>query len=110
LNRVRSGPLYNRAKETLHHLIQSIPLVGKDLDQRLGDAVDMLKNMVVPGHVFEALGFRYFGPVDGHNLDQLLATLGNVKQLEGVTLVHVQTEKGKGVPGSEERYDRAHAA
>ena len=110
LNRLRSGPLYNRAKDTLHHLIQSIPLVGKDLDQKIGDALDMLKNMVVPGHVFEALGFRYFGPIDGHDLGGLLDTLANVKQLDGVTLLHVRTEKGKGVPGSEERYDRAHAA
>lgn len=110
LNKVRSGPLYNRTKEVLHHLIQSIPLVGKDLDHKLGDTVDMLKNIVVPGHVFEALGLRYFGPVDGHSLPELLATLSNVKELPGVTLVHVKTEKGKGVPGSENRYDRAHAA
>jgi len=110
LNKVRSGPLYNRAKDTLHHLIQAIPLVGKDLDHRLGDAVDMLKNIVVPGHVFEALGLRYFGPVDGHDLPGLVDTFDNVKQLPGVTLLHVRTEKGKGVPGSEDRYDRAHAA
>jgi 1-deoxy-D-xylulose-5-phosphate synthase len=110
LNKVRSGPLYNRTKDTLHHLIQSIPVVGKDLDHKIHDTVDMLKNIVVPGHVFEALGLRYFGPVDGHSLPELLDTLSNVKELPGVTLVHVKTEKGKGVPGSEDRYDRAHAA
>ena len=110
LNRVRSGSFYNRAKEAVHHVIQSIPLVGKDLDATLIDAGEMLKNIVVPGHIFEELGFRYIGPVDGHNLDELVATLENVKQLDGVTLVHVKTEKGKGVPGSEDRYDRAHAA
>ncbi len=110
LNRLRSGTFYNRAKDALHHLIQSIPLVGRDLDARLGDAVDMLKNMVVPGHLFEELGFRYFGPVDGHNMAEVLEALENAKKLDGVTLLHVLTEKGKGVPGSEERYDRAHAA
>lgn len=110
LNQVRSGAFYNRAKDALHHLIQSIPLVGKDLDARLGDALEMVKTMVVPGHIFEELGFRYFGPVDGHDLDELIDTLSNVKQLDGVVLLHVKTEKGKGVPGSEERYDRAHAA
>ncbi len=110
LNRVRSGSFYNRAKEAMHHVIQAIPVVGRDLDARLIEAGDMLKNIVVPGHIFEELGFRYFGPVDGHNLDELLDTLANVKQLDGVTLVHVKTEKGKGVPGSEDRYDRAHAA
>ena len=110
LNQVRSGTFYNRAKEAVHHVIQSIPLVGKDLDAGLIEAGEMLKNIVVPGHIFEELGFRYIGPVDGHNLDELVTTLENVKQLDGVTLVHVKTEKGKGVPGSESRYDRAHAA
>ncbi|HEB53670.1 MAG TPA: 1-deoxy-D-xylulose-5-phosphate synthase, partial [bacterium] len=110
LNKLRSGTFYNRAKESLHNLIQAIPVVGKDLDQRLGDAVDMVKNMVVPGHLFEELGFRYFGPVDGHDIGQTLEALESVKKLPGVTLLHVLTEKGKGVPGSEDRYDRAHAA
>jgi 1-deoxy-D-xylulose-5-phosphate synthase len=110
LNKLRSGSFYNRAKEAVHGLIQSIPLVGKDLDQRLGDAVDTLKNMVVPGHIFEELGFRYFGPIDGHDVHQVLDALENVKKLDGVVLLHVLTEKGKGVPGSEDRYDRAHAA
>lgn len=110
LNKLRAGPFYQRAKDTMHALIQSIPLVGKDLDQRLGDAVDMLKNMVSPGHLFEALGFRYFGPVDGHDVGQVLEALESIKKLDGVVLLHVLTEKGKGVPGSEDRYDRAHAA
>ncbi|MAD34153.1 MAG: 1-deoxy-D-xylulose-5-phosphate synthase [Planctomycetes bacterium] len=110
LNKLRSGTFYNKAKESLHHLIQSIPVVGKDLDQRLGDAVEMVKHMVVPGHLFEELGFRYFGPVDGHNMQETLEAVESCKQLDGVTLLHVLTEKGKGVPGSEERYDRAHAA
>ena len=110
LNKLRSGSFYNRAKEAVHHLIQSIPLVGKPLDEKLGDALEMVKNMVAPGHIFEALGFRYFGPVDGHDVGQVLDALHQVKDLDGVVLLHVQTEKGKGVPGSEERYDRAHAA
>jgi 1-deoxy-D-xylulose-5-phosphate synthase len=66
--------------------------------------------MVAPGHIFEALGFRYFGPVDGHDVGAVVAALEQVKDLEGVVLLHVKTEKGKGVPGSEDRYDRAHAA
>ncbi len=110
LNKLRSGSFYNKAKEAVHHLIQSIPVVGNTLDAKLGDAVDMVKNMVVPGHIFEALGFRYFGPVDGHDTAALLEAMEAVKKLDGVVLLHVLTEKGKGVPGSEDRYDRAHAA
>jgi len=110
LNKLRSGAFYNKAKDAVHHLIQSIPLVGNALDEKLGDAVDMVKNMVAPGHIFEALGFRYFGPVDGHDMAEMLQALEQVKDLDGVVLLHVRTEKGKGVPGSEDRYDRAHAA
>ncbi|MFY9342794.1 MAG: 1-deoxy-D-xylulose-5-phosphate synthase [Planctomycetota bacterium] len=110
LNKLRSGPLYNKAKEAMHHLIQAIPVVGKGLDEKLGDALDAVKHMVVPGHIFDALGFRYFGPVDGHDVGQVLEALEAVKKLDGVVLLHVNTEKGKGVPGSEDRYDRAHAA
>ncbi len=110
LNKLRSGSFYNRAKDAMHYLIQSIPVVGKDLDQKLGEAVDMVKTMVMPGHIFEELGFRYFGPIDGHNTDELLDALAAAQKLDGVVLMHVRTEKGKGVPGSEDRYDRAHAA
>lgn len=110
LNRIRSGPLYNNAKRTLHSLIQSIPLIGKDLDERLEQGVSNLRNIIVPTSVFDELGCRYFGPVDGHDMSELLDVLGRVKDLDGVVLLHVRTEKGRGVPGSQEKYDRAHAA
>ncbi len=110
LNKVRTGHLYNQAKKTVHQLIQSIPMIGKDLDEGLDRAADMLRSIVHPGHVFEALGFTYIGPIDGHDLGELIDVLGRVKERDGVTLLHVKTEKGRGVPGSEEAYDRAHAA
>lgn len=110
LNRIRSGPLYNQAKRTLHGLLQSIPLIGKDLDERLELGVQSLRNILAPGSVFDELGCRYFGPVDGHSMPDLLGVLNRVKDLDGVVLLHVRTEKGRGVPGSEDRFDRAHAA
>ncbi|MCC6670795.1 MAG: 1-deoxy-D-xylulose-5-phosphate synthase [Planctomycetes bacterium] len=110
LNRVRTGSLYNQAKKTVHQLIQSIPLIGKDLDERLEDIADTMRNIVHPGHVFEALGFTYFGPIDGHDLKDSVETLQRLKDRGGVALLHVRTEKGRGVPGSEDAYDRAHAA
>jgi len=110
LNRIRSGPLYNQAKRTLHNLLQSIPLIGKDLDERLEAGVQSLRNILAPSSVFDELGLRYFGPIDGHDVGELLGVLGRVKDLDGIVLLHVRTEKGRGVPGSEERYDRAHAA
>jgi 1-deoxy-D-xylulose-5-phosphate synthase len=110
LNNVRSGTLYNQAKKTLHGLIQSIPLIGKDLDERLEEGVRTLRNIIAPTPIFEELGLQYFGPVDGHDVYELLSVLERVKNRDGVVLLHVRTEKGRGVPGSEERYDRAHAA
>src|SRR5690606_8278468 len=110
LNRLRSGPLYNQAKKTLHNLLQSIPLIGKDIDDRLEAGVQSLRNILAPASVFDELGCRYFGPVDGHDVGELLTVLQRVKDMDGVVLLHVRTEKGRGVPGSETKYDRAHAA
>jgi 1-deoxy-D-xylulose-5-phosphate synthase len=110
LNRVRTGGFYNEAKKRLHQLIQSIPLIGKDLDESLGQTVETLRNILAPGLIFEELGFQYLGPIDGHDVGELVTTLERIKDRDGVVLLHVKTEKGHGVPGSEERYDRAHAA
>lgn len=110
LDRVRSGPLYDKAKRNAHALLQSIPLIGKDLDETFDHVIDNVRKVVVPGKVFEELGLNYYGPIDGHNLDQVVDYLQRTKDLDGVTLLHVHTQKGKGVAGSEERYDRAHAA
>ncbi|MDP6930632.1 MAG: 1-deoxy-D-xylulose-5-phosphate synthase [Planctomycetota bacterium] len=110
LSRVRSGSLYNQAKKRLHHLIQSIPVIGKDIDDRLGQGVEMLRNILDPGHIFEELGFQYFGPVDGHDVEEVVKIFERVRDREGLVLVHTKTEKGKGVPGSQKKYDRAHAA
>ncbi len=110
LDRIRTGNFYNKAKEKLHHMLQSLPVIGKDLDGTLDQRLEALRHMVNPGHMFEALGLRYFGPVDGHDTEALLVILARVKELDGVILLHVKTEKGRGVPGSQERYDRAHAA
>ncbi|MEE9128197.1 MAG: transketolase C-terminal domain-containing protein, partial [Planctomycetota bacterium] len=78
--------------------------------ERLDHGVEAVRHLVAPGHMFEALGLSYYGPVDGHDTAELLDVLTRVRDLGGVKLLHVRTEKGRGVPGSQERYDRAHAA
>ena len=110
LSKIRTGPLYTQARSKLHQLVQAIPIVGKDLDEHLDSGLDAVRHLIQPGHMFEALGLNYFGPVNGHDLPKLLDMLQRVKDREGVTLLHVRTEKGRGVPGSQERNDRAHAA
>ncbi|MEO0480241.1 MAG: 1-deoxy-D-xylulose-5-phosphate synthase [Planctomycetota bacterium] len=110
LDRVRSGPRYHQAKKRLHEFLKSIPLIGDELDEAFDHTIDQARRVVVPGHLFTELGLNYFGPIDGHDTEELLEYLERVKELEGPILLHVRTKKGHGVPGSEERYDRAHAA
>ncbi len=99
LTRIRSNPLYNRVREELKGLVHRLPEPMEQLAVRLDDS---LKNMVVPGMVFEDLGFRYVGPVDGHDVSALVDTLRNVKSMQGPRVVHVLTRKGKGYPQAEE--------
>ena len=110
LSKIRTGPLYTQARSKLHQLVQAIPIVGKDLDEHLDNGLDAVRHVIQPGHMFETLGLNYFGPVNGHDVPELLDMLQRVKDREGVTLLHVRTEKGRGVPGSQIKNDRAHAA
>ncbi|MFQ5503773.1 MAG: 1-deoxy-D-xylulose-5-phosphate synthase [Planctomycetota bacterium] len=110
LNKVRTGSFYHRAKKTIQQLIQSVPVIGEKLEQSIEDGIKILQNTMVPGQLFEALGSHYYGPINGHDVEALLSTFEHVKDLEGVVLVHAKTEKGKGVPEVENKFDRAHAA
>lgn len=98
LTRLTTNPIYNRFRDELKGILQKAPAV-EDLAIRLEESV---KNMLVPGTLFEELGFRYFGPVDGHDLDGLMDTLNNVKRMKGPRLIHVITKKGKGFPLAEQ--------
>ncbi len=98
LTRLTTNPLYNRVRDELKGLLQRAPMV-EDMAIRLEESV---KNMLVPGTLFEELGFRYFGPVDGHDLDALIDAFGNVKRMKGPRLIHVVTRKGKGFPLAEQ--------
>jgi len=110
LSKVRAGALYQKAKKAVHQMLQSVPLVGEKIDRGLIDSLELLKTTIAPGHIFEALGSEYFGPIDGHDINALLDTFQQVNEIPGVVLCHVKTQKGKGVPGSQDRPDRAHAA
>jgi 1-deoxy-D-xylulose-5-phosphate synthase len=97
LNRMITGKMYNRLRADAWNLLGLLPedLGGKSrvAARKLQEG---LKNLVVPSILFEELGFRYVGPVDGHNLAELLDTFRRVRQLRGPVLVHVVTRKGKG--------------
>ncbi len=96
LNRIITGQVYNNMRQEIERLMEQIPGVGKMVVKAAGRLEETIKGILVPGRIFEELGFRYIGPIDGHSLPALLDTLTNVKQLEGPLLVHVSTRKGRG--------------
>ncbi len=97
LAKVLSSPLYTSMREGSKHILTRLPTVRK-FARRTEEHV---KGMVVPGTLFEELGFNYIGPIDGHNLSSLVTTLKNVKNLKGPQFLHIVTQKGKGYPNAE---------
>ncbi len=92
LTRLLSGDLFSTLREGSKRVLENIP-PALELARRTEEHV---KGMVAPGTLFEELGFNYFGPVDGHDLDTLIPVLKNINQHEGPRLLHIRTQKGKG--------------
>lgn len=109
LTRIRGSRFVQRAGQETKSLVQAIPLIGGRVDKALDDVGEVLRHVFVPGHVFEELGVRYVGPVDGHDVNGLVDVLERVKELDGVVLLHVLTEKGKGHPDGPSHPERVHA-
>jgi len=98
LDQCRMSSMYTGSKRVLSGVLSHIPLVGGVAHNALEHVRDSLKALFKDGMLFEELGFRYYGPVSGHDLPSLRRTLHDVKQIEGPVLLHVLTEKGHGVP------------
>jgi 1-deoxy-D-xylulose-5-phosphate synthase len=98
LARALSGHTYATVREGSKKVLQKMPSMW-ELARR---AEEHMKGMVVPGTLFEELGFNYIGPIDGHDLDALVGTLGNIRKLNGPQLLHVVTRKGKGYQPAEQ--------
>jgi 1-deoxy-D-xylulose-5-phosphate synthase len=96
LTAITSGKLYNKMEADVWELLGMIPKVGGKTRKLAGRIKESIKTLIVPGVIFEELGFRYFGPVDGHNVEFLVQTLRDIKKLKGPILIHVLTKKGKG--------------
>ncbi|MFB0975018.1 MAG: 1-deoxy-D-xylulose-5-phosphate synthase [Tolumonas sp.] len=92
-----SGSLYTTLREGGKKVLSGLPPV-KELARR---AEEHIKGMVIPGTLFEELGFNYIGPIDGHDIKALVSTLNNMRQLKGPQLLHVMTKKGKGYEPAE---------
>ena len=91
LNRTITGELGVRLQEKANRLLETIPRIGGQVKKVAGRAQSLAKGLVSPGMLFEELGFRYVGPLDGHTFEYLLPTLENVLRLEGPTLslIHI---------------------
>lgn len=110
LNTMLTNPVYNRFRKQMQEMVKSIPVVGKKAFGAARRFEEGLKNLVVPGMLFEELGFRYFGPIDGHDINTILSTLKNVLKLNDPILLHVLTKKGKGYKFAEKRPFEFHSA
>ncbi|MER2106661.1 MAG: 1-deoxy-D-xylulose-5-phosphate synthase [Solibacillus sp.] len=102
LGRLRTAKEYSKAKEELESLMLKIPMVGDKLAATAERVKDSLKYLVVSGVFFEELGFKYLGPIDGHDFDALETTIEQAKKAKGPVLIHVITKKGKGYKPAEE--------
>ncbi len=109
LTRLRTDPHYSRLKNDVEAMLLKIPSIGKRVAGTLERLKDSLKYMVVPGALFEEMGFSYFGPIPGHDMGELLTILNHVKKLDEPVLLHVVTQKGKGYKSAEEAPDKLHS-
>jgi 1-deoxy-D-xylulose-5-phosphate synthase len=104
LSRLRMRPFYYKTRESIQSLIdRRLPRSGKHVRRILHRIKAAMKSILMPSMFFEDLGFRYFGPIDGHNLREMISVLEHARTMKGPVLVHVCTLKGKGYKYAEEK-------
>jgi 1-deoxy-D-xylulose-5-phosphate synthase len=108
LNRIMTGDRFTKFRGELKSFLKSIPGIGEQLLKFSKQIEESIKTFVVPGALFEELGFTYVGPLEGHRLDFLIKNFENVSKLKGPVLVHVVTQKGRGYKYAEENSPTYH--
>ncbi|MGC9364111.1 MAG: 1-deoxy-D-xylulose-5-phosphate synthase [Fidelibacterota bacterium] len=108
LTRIITSPRYLNFKNQVWNSLTILPKGTSTLRKIGRKTMESLKNFVAPGILFEEFGFRYFGPVNGHDLPEVIATLNNIKNLKYPVLLHVITQKGRGLPQAENDPTRYH--
>jgi 1-deoxy-D-xylulose-5-phosphate synthase len=108
LNRIITNPAYNKIRKDVERVLKRIPRFGFRAYRAARRLEEGLKNLLIPGMLFEEMGFRYFGPIDGHNIAQLIGVFRNVMNLNEPILIHTITKKGKGYRFAEARPDDFH--
>jgi 1-deoxy-D-xylulose-5-phosphate synthase len=103
LTGVITNPAYNKVRGIVKEILHRTPTaLGDVMEEVAGRLEESAKHLITPGLIFEELGFRYVGPLDGHDVDQLVSTLSRVRKMNGPILVHVLTRKGKGFTPAED--------
>jgi 1-deoxy-D-xylulose-5-phosphate synthase len=109
LAELRVDPAYERSKKLLGELVRHIPIIGAGADEAMRRIKESIKQIVQPSTFFDVLGIKYTGPINGHDLDLLAATLKRAKALDEPVVVHVVTEKGRGYePAVEDETEKLH--
>lgn len=108
LSKLRSSEKYNDFKRNLKSNVSKLPVVGKAAVSSLMHIRDTIKYAMIEGAMFESIGFKYFGPIDGHDFDELFETLEAAKSVDGPVVVHVVTQKGKGYINAESNPSKFH--
>jgi len=109
LNSIQRNSLYNRVRSAIGEFVDHAPGPLSSISTLVRKWEESVKTFLTPGVLFEELGFRYFGPIDGHDLNGLVDTFAAVRALKGPRLVHVITQKGKGFPAGEKSFEKWHA-
>ena len=110
LSGIRTGNLYNDIKSGVVKTLNHIPVVGDKLIHHIKKTKRSIKQLVIPGMLFENMGITYLGPVDGHNIPAMLRVISEAKRVKGAVMVHVKTQKGKGYGPAERHPARFHGA
>ncbi|MDB4876190.1 MAG: hypothetical protein JWM41_2636 [Gemmatimonadetes bacterium] len=109
LNSIQRNSLYNRVRSAVGELVDKAPGPLQSMGGLVRKWEESVKAFLTPGVLFEELGFRYFGPIDGHDIDGMIETFAAVRAMKGPRLVHVITQKGKGFPAGETSGEKWHA-
>jgi len=109
LDSIRTGSVYKEMKEEVEKTLIKIPKIGKDVVKVIRDVKSSIKQLFIPGMLFEELGFTYLGPIDGHNVSALIRTLNQAKRMNEPVLIHINTTKGKGFKPAEQNPTKFHS-
>ena len=109
LSKLRARKLYTISNKSGKKILDRIPIVGKPLIKIIRRMKKGIKQLIIPKMFFEDIGFKYLGPIDGHNIENMEGIFKGAKELEEPVLIHVLTKKGKGYKPAEEEPDRFHA-